>query len=125
LPDYLNERITSREQDHGQATFCKKYERLDGKIDWSKPAEQIYNQIRALNPNPGVWTTLNNKTLNIFDAEMVDFNSQEKIIKEKSRLLIRASDKYISPTLLQLEGKKILPIKDFLNGLREENTLIG
>ena len=118
LPDYLNGKIIPQEQDHNQATFCKKYERPDGRIDWSKSAEQIYNQIRALNPNPGVWTTLNNKTLNIFEAEIVDYNSQEKTIKEKSRLLIRAFDKYVSPTLLQLEGKKILPIKDFLNGLR-------
>ncbi len=124
LPDYLNEKITSREQDHNRATFCKKYERPDGRIDWSKPAEKIYNQIRALNPNPGVWTTLNDKTLNIFDAEIVDFNSQDKVIKEKSRFLIRASDKYISPTLLQLEGKKILPIKDFLNGLRKKTLII-
>ncbi len=124
LAKYLNGEIAPKKQEHERATYVKKFNREDGRIDWSKSAEQILNQIRALNPNPGVWTILNGKTLNIFKAEIIDYDSQEKVIKEKSRLLIRALDKYISPTLLQLEGKKVLPIKDFLNGLSDANVVI-
>jgi methionyl-tRNA formyltransferase len=125
LPKYLDNSVVVQEQDHNQATYCKKYERQDGHIDWSKTTEQIYNQIRALNPNPGVWTSLNGKTLNIFKAEIATRDSQDEVIREKDKLLIRTgNDKYISPTLLQLEGKKMLPAKDFLNGLRDSRLLI-
>lgn len=124
LPKYLSGEITPQEQDHSLATYCKKYERLDGRIDWSKSAQQIHNQIRALNPNPGTWTTLNGKTLNIFKAEISEKSGQERIIKDKTSLLIKANDRYIAPTLLQLEGKKVLAIKDFLNGLRDEELII-
>ena len=37
-------------------------------LDWSKPAAEVYNWIRAANPQPGAWTTLNGTKLSIFDA---------------------------------------------------------
>ena len=37
-------------------------------IDWSKPAEEVYNLIRGCNPQPGAWTLLNGEQLQIFDA---------------------------------------------------------
>jgi len=125
LPEYLNGKIIPRKQNDGQATYVGMLDRHHGRIDWAKSAESIYNQVRALSLNPGTWTTLNGKTLNIFRAEMVELASYDKIIREKNRLLIRASNNYISPTVLQLEGKKILPIKDFLNGLGDDNIIIA
>ena len=41
-------------------------------IDWSKPAAEIYNIIRAGNPQPGAWTTVDGETLQIFDSHRVD-----------------------------------------------------
>jgi methionyl-tRNA formyltransferase len=124
LSMYIDSTLKPVEQDHASATIVKKFNRIDGKIDWSKSAEQIRNQIRALNPNPGTWTTLNDKTLNIFKADIVELDSKDDVIREKSRLLLKTGDGYISPTLLQLEGKKVLSIKEFLNGFHETDIYI-
>ncbi|MFI5205988.1 MAG: methionyl-tRNA formyltransferase, partial [Candidatus Paceibacterales bacterium] len=69
LPEYLDGGITPREQNHGQATFTKMFQREDGKINWNKPCDQIYNQIRALGTEPGTWTTWKGKILNIIKVE--------------------------------------------------------
>ena len=88
--------IKPREQDHVQATFTKMFEREDARIDWSRPTQEIYNQIRALNPEPGTWTTWNGKILNIKKAVLVDGK--------------------LSLITIQLEGKKETSMTDFLSG---------
>ena len=41
-------------------------------IDWSKPVEETYNTIRAANPAPGAWTTLDGEEVKIYDSARVD-----------------------------------------------------
>ena len=41
-------------------------------IDWSKPVEETYNTIRAANPAPGAWTTLNGEDVKIYDSARVE-----------------------------------------------------
>ena len=88
--------ITPREQDHSQVTFTKIYERADARIDWSRSAEEIYNQIRALNPEPGTWTMWNDKIINIKKAERIEGK--------------------LTLSLIQLEGKKETTLAEFLHG---------
>ena len=42
--------------------------RADAKIDWSKPADEVYNLIRGTNPQPGSWTTHAGSEVQIFDS---------------------------------------------------------
>ncbi len=42
------------------------------KIDWSKPAADIYNTIRAANPAPGAWTTLNGTEVQMYDSARLE-----------------------------------------------------
>src|SRR3989344_7375138 len=65
LPGYINGELKPKEQDHSQATFTKMFTREDGRINWDDPAQKIYNRIRALNPEPGTWTTWKGKVINI------------------------------------------------------------
>jgi methionyl-tRNA formyltransferase len=55
-------------QDETQATYESWCNREAAEIDWSKPIGDVYNLIRGCNPQPGAWTTLDGKTLQIFDA---------------------------------------------------------
>ena len=61
-------------QDHAAATFTKKFTREDGRIDWSRPETEIANKVRALNPNPGTWTTWSGKTLNVLGPDTVQLD---------------------------------------------------
>lgn len=56
------------QQDHSKATYESWCRKADAEIDWSKPVDQVYNLIRGTNPQPGAWTTVGGKTLQIFDS---------------------------------------------------------
>jgi methionyl-tRNA formyltransferase len=96
LSKYANGAITPQPQDDSVATFTKKFTREDGKLDWSRPATETYNRIRALSANPGTWTVVGGKTLNILSAHMAD----GKVV----------------PDRVQLEGGKPMDWQAFLRG---------
>ena len=60
-------------QDESQASYEGWCRTAEGKIDWAKPIDQVYNLIRGCNPAPGAWTTHNGKKLQIFDVRKVVF----------------------------------------------------
>jgi len=59
-------------QDHSQATYESWCRKTDARIDWRKPAREVYNLIRGTNPQPGAWTTLNGNEIKIFDSALAD-----------------------------------------------------
>lgn len=59
-------------QDNSKATYESWCRKADAEIDWSKPVADVYNLIRGTNPQPGAWTTLKGKTLQIFDSEKAE-----------------------------------------------------
>jgi methionyl-tRNA formyltransferase len=69
LPDFVTGKIIPREQDHNQASYTKKFFTEDGRIDFRKDdPEMISRKIRALNPEPGVFTYLNEKRVKLLEA---------------------------------------------------------
>src|SRR4051812_27747779 len=56
-------------QDESKATYEGMCKADNAKIDWGKPWEQIDRLIRGCNPAPGAWSTLDGKTVKIFDAK--------------------------------------------------------
>ena len=119
IPDWIEHRVNLRPQDHTQATFTKKTTWPDGRIDWNQPAEKIYNQIRALNPEPGTWTTWKRG----FQVKIL------KILKAyppTSRLSLESLKRFnlelpIIPQEVQLEGKRPIPFEDFLHGIGQKD----
>jgi len=138
LPDWVSGQIKLKEQNHEEATYTKKFSWLDGKINWNKPAEEIDRQIRALNPEPGTWTMWNpstgssraGKILKILEAKIYEkqtYHEHDEIYigvvyaaeGENDHVFIPCSRGHIEPLIVQVEGKKSLSIKDFLNGHRD------
>lgn len=133
LPKYISGEIKPQEQDHDQATFTKKFLREDGRINWFRSAEEIYNQIRALNPEPGTWSIWpffakategkKNKTLNIKQAEYLSCDVGQAndhmpgmVIKVDNQIAVVTGKCYLILKLIQLEGGKEMTAKNFLNG---------
>ena len=57
-------------QDESKATYDPPCRDEHAKIDWSKPAEQVYNLVRGCDPQPGAHTTWQGRMVRIFDARM-------------------------------------------------------
>jgi len=98
-----------------------------GKINWNRPTEEIYNLIRGLSPFPTAYTELDGKTLKIYRAERTvhtlapDTAPGVYDSDGKTYLRFATPDGYIRVTELQLEGKKRMPVGDFLRGYRFNN----
>lgn len=56
-------------QDERAATYAPALERADGRVDWSRPATDIARAVRALQPWPAAWTTLDGEPLRVWAAE--------------------------------------------------------
>jgi len=63
--------IIKHDQRLDDGSYESWFKKDNAKLDWSKPVADQYNIIRAANPAPGAWTTVNGETLQIYDSEKV------------------------------------------------------
>lgn len=98
----------------------------DTKINWSKEVEAVHNFIRGMSPYPCAFTTIKigdeEKSLKIYTGRF-ELSSHGKTagsleIDKNSFKIFTANGIYF-PEELQLEGKKRMNVKDFLNGFRQ------
>lgn len=128
LPKYIKGEIELKEQNHSLATFTKLLAREDGIIDWNRPAEETYNQIRALNIEPGTWTRLrlksfggqskilNIKTAGLLPDDNVEDNKPGTILSINNLIVVATKKCYLILKRIQLEGGKEMDASAFLNG---------
>ncbi|MBQ0152765.1 MAG: methionyl-tRNA formyltransferase [Chryseobacterium sp.] len=97
----------------------------DTKIDWAKSTKEVHQFILGMSPYPAAFTTLkignDDKGLKIYDGkfEILEHNQSVPSLEiSKSEFKIFAKDGVYFPQELQLEGKKRMNVKDFLNGFR-------
>lgn len=103
-------------------TYSRKLTKQDGKIDWTKPAEQIEREIRAYIEWPRSYTNLKGRDIIITKAHAVQPNFGEpgdiQVIKESKSLLIQCGSGHLSIDFLQPAGKKEMPVGAFLAGYK-------
>lgn len=117
---WKNREIQPRKQDHARATYAPLLKKEDGHIDWNKPAANIHNQVRGMNPWPGAYTFLNGKLLKVLRTRPVSGPvSQEPgtvLSADDEGILVAAAENALLLKEIQLEGKKRLPAVQFLRG---------
>ncbi len=91
-------------------------------IDFAQPTSKVHNFIRGLSPVPGAWTKLDGKTLKILRSlkDIQPGSGTPGVFSSdgKNYLRVSTADGYIQIQELQLEGKKRMSVRDFLNGYR-------
>lgn len=105
IPDFIDEKLKLKPQDHKSATFCKLIKKSDGYFDIDNPPskELLDKMIRAYYPWPTVWTKWNNKIVKFLPTFVC--HPDPGITKEEGYNFC-----------IQLESKKVTTLKDFLNG---------
>lgn len=92
------------------------------KIDWNKTVDEIHNLIRGLSPYPGAFTSLHDKMLKIYRSKKEYGPPKDApghvATDNKSFLKFAAADGYIYALEIQPEGRKRMPVADFLRGYR-------
>jgi methionyl-tRNA formyltransferase len=121
IPPLLEGKIVPQKQDDSKATFASNIKREQEKIDWTKPGEEIYNQIRGLNPWPVAFTSFQNQPLKIWWSEKV-VNKNESApgtiigFDQDGIVIATGNDIALKITELQPSGKKRMRGEDYLRG---------
>lgn len=126
MPAIIEGTNESIPQDESKVTYSPVISRKQEKIDFNKPAVEVYNHVRGLNPWPGAYTTYQGKTVKIYQGlvhncpnAMTHHAHQEPgtIVKIfKDAIGVKVQDGVYIITEFQLEGKKRMLVKDYLNG---------
>lgn len=114
-------------QDDSKATKASMLKKEFGLINWNQTSEKIHNQIRGLQPWPSAYTHFNGKMIKIWESRVViNHNSAENlknispgtIVEIAEYLKIKTKDSFINIHKVQPENKKIMNVKDWINGIR-------
>jgi len=117
LHKYIGGEITPQVQEHEQATFTKLISKDDGRVDFSKSAESIYNLYRGFTPWPGIWSMWNDKRLKLLKIIKVEKTLPPgEVLLENKRIFIGCGQNSIEVLELQLEGKGAMSAEVFANG---------
>ncbi len=108
----------------GIPTYARRLVKKDGLINWSNPATRIHNQIRALAEWPVAYTYLplagRSRYLRIRKSQIVSCEDKQgqpgQILKTDGQVLVACGKGTLNLLQLQLEGRKNLPVKEFLRG---------
>lgn len=102
--------------------YAAKLERADEQIDWSRPAAELHNQIRALDPWPGAYTTGPKGTLKIWRAAVVE-NPDPQVepgtvvaLKKREGFVVAAGEGALLVREVQPPGKGRMDAQSYING---------
>lgn len=126
LPSIIEGTNESIVQDESLITYAPTLSREDERIDWNLSVKQVYDKVRGTNPWPGSYTTYLDKTIKIWAGKIHQCENAIKhhahqdngtIVKIfKDAIGVKCNDGVYLITELQVEGKKRMMVKDYLNG---------
>jgi methionyl-tRNA formyltransferase len=124
LPEWLEGRIEPKAQDEAKATYTKPVAKGDAILDWSLPAYELWNRVRAYNPRPGASTEWRGTQLKILRARPEPWREG----KEEPGLVIELAPGVVAVVCgqgvlvleeIQLAGKRAVSAGDFVRGQRQ------
>lgn len=99
--------VTPEPQDHAQATYAPKLTRELARIHWTAPPEQTARLVRALDPKPGAWTTLDGRDVKLFGpSRQAATGGEPGTVISDYPLVIKAGDGAIRFDDVQPSGKE-------------------
>lgn len=124
--------ITPEKQGESPTEYARMLDKSLGKIDWTRPAEEIERLIRGLNPWPSAYTDWTGKTMKIWEAQVINQEEaraaqQQETAKpgtvvkvEKDGFLVQTGKDLLKVCALQIPGKKRMDAGAFLRGYTME-----
>jgi methionyl-tRNA formyltransferase len=125
-----NGEIRPTKQNHSQATLAPILKKEDGRMDFARSANELFNRLRGFQPWPGAFTTFKGKTLQVHRAQPAQPAlklTPKEIAVAGSRLFVGCgkNNEDAETTLelveIQLEGKRRMTAQEFINGYRPQS----
>jgi methionyl-tRNA formyltransferase len=104
-------------QDPTRATYAPKIDREMARLVWQRDATTLVRQVRAFDPAPGAWTTLNGCIVKLFGAREVPGTGEPgEVLAAGDRVVVAAARGAIAVNEVQLAGKTRLPVEAWVRG---------
>ena len=116
VDDILDDKAIFVEQDHLKATYASKIEKVEGKINWKEPAENIIGKINGLYPSPGAFFIFDGERYKILKAEIGNgIGKIGEVISNKLEVAC-SNNQSIKILEIQRQGKNPQKIGEFMLG---------
>ena len=117
-------------QNDEESCYAKMLSKDMGKIDFTKSAREIECLIRGMNPWPSAYTSLDGKTMKVWEADVLDAQSKEEpgtiVEVNKKEIIVATGSNDLALHEIQLAGKKRMQVQAFLLGYQvEAGTKLG
>jgi methionyl-tRNA formyltransferase len=124
MPRWFEGGLKPQSQGESRATYSKLITSKDGELDWHLPAVQLWRMVRAYNPWPSCYTWYQGKRLKIHRAVPLDDGAKEEsgkvvALRERPGVGVVTGQGILGLCEVQLEGKRALPVTDFVRGKRD------
>ena len=104
-------------QNESEATYCKKIVKSDGLLDFSRPADELYNKVRAFNPWPVAYTGIGGEMLKIYSCSVTNRSGVPGVLTRNGKeLYVACGERSLRLEVLQLPGKRAMSAAEFLAG---------
>jgi len=112
-----NEEAKSIDQVHAEATYARKIDKAETKINWNLEANKVIRHVHALSPNPGAWFEYKNERFKVLRAKKnTNSGKPGSVLDEK--LTIGCKSDSIQILEIQRQGKNKQSVKEFLLGVK-------
>jgi methionyl-tRNA formyltransferase len=119
LDDYVTGTVVPQPQDDAAATYAPKITTADARIDWSADARAIRDLVRALDPEPGAWTTFGGTRLKVLRVQAADGPALAPgAISTAEGLIVGTGSGSVALEEVQPATKKRMSGADFARGAR-------
>jgi methionyl-tRNA formyltransferase len=121
LPGIESKQLTITNQDDKFATYAPMLKKLDGALDFSKPAERLARQVRAFEPWPSSFFILGDKRIVVRKANAVDGPTKVSgsCFRYNQYPAISANPGILILEKVQPAGKKVMPANEWLRGAKD------
>ena len=103
------------DQVHSEATYAKKIDKKETKIDWGQAANKVLAHIHGLSPSPGAWFEYENERFKVLRAKISKTKGKPSSVLDEN-LTVACQSNSIQILELQRQGKKKQTTKEFLLG---------
>jgi methionyl-tRNA formyltransferase len=116
-------KLAPRPQNNDEATYAPLLKKEDGRIDWNRPAQEIYNRMRGFAPWPGAYTSFRGQTCHLwaepFSLRTLTGGAPGTIFREDTQILIACGHATLLRLLsVKVEGRRQISAVEFANGAR-------
>ena len=116
IDDILEDKAKFFEQDHAKATYAKKIDKKEGKINWEDEAQKIIGKINGLFPSPGAFFTYNGERYKILKAATGNGVGKIGEVVSDNLEIVCGNNKSIKILEIQRQGKNPQKIGEFMLG---------